>query len=185
MKTNHVIALILVALVGSAAYAVDVDGVIKQGEYSKEAVFDKGNFRLLWEFQGDKIYMAIDAKTAGWVAVGFDPATVMSKSDMIFGLVGAPGNVQAVDAWSTGMFGPHPPDVDQGGSNNILSYAGQRSGDRVTFEFSRLLNTGDKFDKIIPQSGNFKVMWAYGPNLQFNSKHTKAGSASLLMEGKK
>lgn len=183
MKTKYTFFALLFLVVGSMAFAVDLDGVLKDGEYSKEVVFDKGNFHLYWEFQGDKVFMAIVAKTPGWVAIGFEPTTVMANSDMIFGLVGEPGNVQAIDAWSTGMFGPHPPDVNQGGSSSILSFAGTRTGDTVVFEFSRLLNTGDKFDKVIPVSGNFKVIWAYGPNLQFTSKHSKAGSAVLKMEG--
>jgi len=185
MKTKFFFIAMFLVMIGSAAFAVDVDGIIKAGEYSKEAVFDKGNYRLLWEFDNDKLYMAIVAKTTGWVAIGFDPGVAMANADMIFGLVGEQGNVQAIDAWSTGMFGPHPPDVNQGGNSDILSFAGSRTGDTVTFEFSRLLNTGDKFDKVIPTSGNFKVIWAYGPSLQFTAKHTKAGSAILLMEGKK
>jgi len=183
MKAKYIVIAMLFLAVGSMAFAVDVDGVLKDGEYSKEAVFDKGNYRLYWEFQDDKVFMAIVAKTPGWVAIGFEPSTVMANSDMIFGLVGEPGNVQAVDAWSSGMFGPHPPDVNQGGASSILSFAGTRTGDMVVFEFSRLLNTGDKFDKVIPVSGNFKVIWAYGPNLQFTAKHSKAGSAVLKMEG--
>lgn len=172
----------LVLAVGSMAFAVDVDGVLKDGEYSKEASFDKGNYRLYWEFQDDKVFMGIVAKSKGWVAIGFDPSTVMANADMIFGLVDEQGNVQAVDAWSTGMFGPHPPDVNQGGASSILSFAGTRTDDLVVFEFDRLLNTGDNMDKVIPVSGNFKVIWAYGPTLQFTAKHSKAGSAVLKME---
>jgi len=37
-----------------SSFAVTIDGVISSGEYSKQAEFDKGNFKLLWEFEGEK-----------------------------------------------------------------------------------------------------------------------------------
>lgn len=176
--------MVLLAL-GSAAFAVDVDGAISPGEYSSEASYDKGNFILLWRISGDTLYMAIDSSAPGWVSVGFEPTRVMANSDMIFGMIPADGPGQAVDAWSTGMFGPHPPDTNQGGKDSILSFAGKRSQGRVVFEFSRLLDTGDKFDKVVPRTGEFKIIWAYGPNLQFTAKHSKAGSATIVMDGAK
>jgi hypothetical protein len=83
------------------------------------------------------------------------------------------------------MFGPHPADIDQGGRDSILSFAGKRSGDRVVFEFSRLLNTGDKFDKVIPASGKLKLIFAYSSSLQFTANHSKAGSAVIDTGGSK
>ncbi len=172
-------------LIGSAAFAANIDGTISPGEYAREVTLDKGNFKLLWQIEGETIFMAIEAKASGWVSVGFEPSNVMANSDMIFGIVGEGKDVQAVDAWSTGMFGPHPPDADQGGKNNILSFAGIRKNGIVVFEFSRLLSTGDKFDKIIPKTGPFKVIWAYSSSLKFNAGHKGAGSVTLAMDGTK
>ena len=171
--------------VGSALYGLEVDGLVSPGEYSYEAVFDKGNFRLLWEISGDTIYMAIESSAQGWVSIGFEPTRVMANSDMIFGIISPNGEVQAIDAWSTGMFGPHPPDTNQGGKSNILSFAGKRNNAKQVFEFSRLLDTGDTFDKVIPKSGDLKIIWAYSSSLQFTAKHSKAGSATIKMDSNK
>lgn len=184
MKTRLLPFIMLILLAGSVAFAANIDGVISPLEYSREVTLDKGNFKILWQIEGETVFMAIEAKAPGWVAIGFEPTNVMANSDMIFGLVGEGKDVQAVDAWSTGIFGPHPPDVDQGGKNSILSFAGLRKDGNVVFEFSRLLNTGDKFDKVVPKTGNFKVIWAYGPNLKFNVSHKRAGSVVLVMDGK-
>jgi len=185
MKTTSLFAVLVFLAVGSTAFAVDVDGVITQGEYSSERSYDKGNFRVLWQVSDDRLFMAIDSSASGWVSVGFDPSSVMANSDMIFGMVPAEGTVQAIDAWSTGMFGPHPPDTNQGGKADILSFAGRRSGGRVVFEFSRLLNTGDKYDKVIPADGKIKLIWAYGSSLSFTAKHSKAGSDTITMSAAK
>jgi hypothetical protein len=170
---------------GSLAFAVNIDGALSPGEYAREIMLDKGNFKILWQIEGETVFMAIEAKAPGWVALGFEPTNVMANADMIFGLVGEGKDVQVIDAWSSGMFGPHPPDADQGGKNNVLSFAGSRKDGKVIFEFSRLLNTGDKFDKVIPKTGNLKLIWAYGPNLKFSANHMKAGSATLPMDGVK
>jgi len=183
MKAKSLTALILFALIGSAAYAVEVDGALAPNEYAREISLDKGNFRILWRIVEDRLYMAIDAKAAGWVSVGFEPTSVMANSDMIFGILGKDGALQAVDAWSTGTFGPHPPDASQGGSDSLLASAARRSGDRVVFEFSRLLATGDKFDRTIPAAGKFKVIWAYSSSLQFTARHSRGGSVILEMDG--
>jgi hypothetical protein len=183
MKIKILSIMIVLAMIGSAVYAVDVNGTIARGEYPREMSFDNGNFRLLWKIQGDAIFMAIDAKAAGWVAIGFDPTNIMANADMIFGIVDKSGKLQSIDAWSTGMFGPHPPDQDQGGQNSILASAAGRSRDRVVFEFSRKLNTADRLDKVIPAKGSFKVIWAYSSSPQFNAKHSRAGKATLMMDG--
>ena len=183
MKTRYFLLAFMMLTMGSLAFAANIDGILSPGEYAREILVDKGNFKILWQVEGETVFMAIEAKAPGWVALGFEPTSVMANADMIFGLVGEGKDVQAVDAWSTGMFGPHPPDADQGGKNSILSFAGSRKDGKVLFEFSRLLNTGDKFDKVIPKTGNFKMIWAYGPNLKFNATHSKAGSATLAMDG--
>lgn len=191
MKSTRIFSVALIILFISsslsavAASAPAIDGILADGEYPNAADLDKGNFRLLWRFEGDRIHMAIDAKASGWVSVGFEPTSVMANSDMIFGILGKDGKLQSVDAWSTGMFGPHPPDTNQGGKDDLLSSAAVRTGDRVVFEFARLLSTGDKFDKPIPRTGKFKVIWAYSSSLSFTAKHQKAGSVILDMGASK
>ena len=121
----------------------------------------------------------IEAQSKGWVSVGFDPSSIMANSDMIFGIVGADGKVEAIDAWSTGSFGPHPADADQKGSHSLLAAAGSRAGESVVFEFSRMLDTKDARDKVISLNAPMKVIWATGPSMAFKAKHDRAGSAML------
>ena len=177
------LVLAMLALSAQAGFAVNVDGKISSGEYAREANFDSGNYILRWSIQGDTLFMAIEAATPGWVAVGFDPSSVMANCDMVFGIIDSHGTTQAIDAWSRGMFGPHPADKDQGGASNLLAAAGSRAGNSVIFEFSRKLSTGDRFDKVIPASGSLKVIWAYSRSTQFDAKHSRAGSAMLQMGG--
>ncbi|MDD5582872.1 MAG: DOMON domain-containing protein [Candidatus Marinimicrobia bacterium] len=167
------------------SFAVAIDGEISPDEYSKADVFDKGNFKLLWEFSKDTVYMAIEAKTPGWISIGFDPGKMMSKCDMILAVVNDSQEIEIYDEWCRRMMGPHESDINLGGTEDLLSYAGSRHEDTVIIEFSRLLDTKDVYDKAIPTSGQFKINWAYGASNDMTKKHKNAGSAKILMEGKK
>ncbi len=155
------------------------DGVISQGEYAHTASFGDDKFVLHWSLSANSVSMGIDAESPGWVAIGFDPVTIMDKADMIFCSVGKDGRVKTMDAFSTGVFGPHPDDVALGGKNDLRRTAGRRSGERIVFEFVRRLDTKDKFDKPIPASGGLKLIWACGESDDFESHHIKAGSEIL------
>jgi hypothetical protein len=179
MKIKQVLSFVLMLTAAVSIWAVNLDGKIGKNEYASSQVLADGVFTLYWQVEGDRIYIAIEALSSGWVAIGLDPGIGMSNADMILGLVAADGKTTAIDAWSTGMFGPHPADTDQGGANSILASAGSRDGDKVVFEFSRLLDTKDKFDKVISLNKPMKVLWATGPSLSSTAKHDKKGSAMV------
>lgn len=157
-----------------------LNGMIDPNEYDHVASFGGGEFKLHWRVQNDTVLMAMEGKTNGWVAIGFDPENRMEGADMIFGWVTGSGGVSAVDAYATGPTGPHPKDTDQGGTSDILCFGGSESGGTTIIEFKRLLSTLDtKKDKTIPTSGELTVIWATGPNDDFNSQHTERGLGKI------
>jgi hypothetical protein len=156
-----------------------LNGNTDSGEYDYIASFGGGEFKLHWKFQNDTILMAMEGKTTGWVAIGFDPENRMEGADMIFGWVTGSGGVSAVDAYATGPTGPHPKDTDQGGTSDILCFGGSESGGTTIIELKRLLSTGDTKDKTIPTSGELTVIWATGSNDDFNSQHSVRGVGKI------
>ena len=151
------------------------DGVITPGEYQKNKSF--GDFELSWTSDDQNIYMGIKAKTPGWVAVGFDPGLMMQDADIIEGYV-TDGKLSIVDMYSTGQFGPHPADIEQGGTDAILASGGKTDSGYTTIEFKRKLDTGDKYDKPLHKGLN-KIIWAYGSDPQFTIKHMARGSGEI------
>lgn len=182
MKTKLI--TLVWALTGALSIlgAVDIDGVIAQNEYSNRQQLDGNNFVLYWQVEGDTIYFAIESTAKGWVSIGFEPKRVMANADMVFGIVGT--TVQAIDAYSTGQFGPHPADTDQGGTNNILAFAGKRTVQGVIFEFSRKLVTEDSKDKPIIPGKDLKLIWAWSNSLSFTAKHNRAGQVVINVKDK-
>ncbi len=157
------------------------DGEISPGEYTGHEVFGNGVFEVYWRVENDTLYMAIKGKTKGWVAIGFEPSRGMADADMVFGWVYDNGTVVVLDQYSIGVTGPHKSDTELGGQYNILKYGGKESNGYTIIEFSRLLNTGDKYDKDLSSLGQIKIIWAIGPTDNPTAIHTARGSGTITL----
>ncbi|MBU7004469.1 MAG: hypothetical protein HXS50_02795 [Theionarchaea archaeon] len=155
-----------------------IDGVVSQGEYDSSISFGGGNLLVFWSISGDEFYLAMKGETKGWVSIGIEPSVEMFEADMIFGYVSG-DSVTVIDAYSIGFTGPHPPDTEQGGTNDILSSAGSESNGITTIEVKRKLSTGDRYDKDIPKSGNVKIIWGMASSDSSTKKHSMEGSGTL------
>lgn len=156
-----------------------LNGNIDSGEYEYIASLGGGKFKLHWRVQNDTILIALEGKTRGWVALGIEPVNRMEGADMIFGWVTTSGSVSAVDVYATGPTGPHPKDIDQGGTSDILCFGGKENGGITIIEFKRLLTTEDDKDKSIPLTRDIKFIWALGPDDDFDSKHVERGVGTI------
>jgi hypothetical protein len=151
------------------------NGQISADEYEFKIELDGSDFILHWRISGEKVKFALEARTTGWVAIGFDPTVKMKDADMVFGWVDGSGVPHILDCFSTGEFGPHPPDE----SDDILTYGGIESGGKTIIEFERNLQTGDPEDKNIPKEGDLKIIWATGSNDDYTSQHSTRGSGTI------
>ncbi len=154
------------------------DGVVSAEEYGNSSSFGAGKFTLHWKVDGEEIRMAMAGQTVGWVSIGFEPSTGMMDADMVFGWVSL-SDPSIVDAYSTGIYGPHPPDSELGGTDDIRTYGGREIPGLTVMEFTRKLDTGDSFDKAIPRNGTLKFIWAIGFDDSFTSQHASRGSGTI------
>jgi len=171
---------------GSARITSNVlDGIISDGEYIHNISFADGNFQIFWSENGSEIILGMKAKSTGWLAIGIDPVLLMQDADMLFGWVTDSDDVEITDAFSTGPTGPHPPDIELGGTSDIIEYNGSELDGTTTIELKRLLNTGDSYDKPIPLTGDVKIIWAYSDSDLFEAQHIKTtrGSGRLNLQG--
>jgi hypothetical protein len=154
------------------------DGVISEGEYPQTRTY--GNCSIYWSNDSDYIYVGLKAKTAGWVAVGFGAETFMKNADIIMGSV-KDGVLTIADTFSMGEFGPHPPDTQLGGTDDILTSAGKFDNGYTVVEFKRKLDTGDKFDKPLVKGIN-KIIWAYANEPVLTIKHSSRGPGEIELK---
>lgn len=135
------------------------DGVISDGEYPQSREFGGGAYTLYWRNDGEDFQAAMAADVTGWVAVGFEPTSRMRDADIVFGWV-EDGTPRIVDMYATGETGPHPPDGELGGTEDIFEFGGSETGGATVIEFSRKMDTGDAYDKAFEPGQTVSIIWA-------------------------
>jgi len=153
------------------------DGVFSYREYSAEMMAAGGNFEIRWRADEKYIYIGIKAKTSGWVSIGFDPTVRMKDADMLFGCV-QNGITFISDEFSTGDYGPHSPDIELGGTDNIIEFGGKEEDGFTIIEFKRALDTGDQYDNAIAE-GSTTIIWAYGSDDDITTMHSARGDGEI------
>jgi len=151
------------------------DGVINADEYTDTKSF--GDYEIYWTSDEQYIYIGMKAKTSGWLAVGIQPGTKMKDADMVMGVV-SDDKATIYDFFCTGDYGPHSPDTELGGINDILEFGGQEMGGYTTIEFKRSLDTGDKYDLPVSKGTN-KIIWSYSLDEQSTKKHVSRGYGEI------
>ncbi|HEX3045030.1 MAG TPA: DOMON domain-containing protein [Bacillota bacterium] len=151
------------------------DGMIGENEYQKYQKL--GVLEVYSRSDKDNIMLGIQAPTTGYLALGISPEQMMNKADMILMCV-KDGKALAEDMYSTGIFGPHPPDTTLGGTNDLQMVSGTEKDGVTVIELKRKLNTGDKYDKPLTLGKN-KVIWATSDSDDFAQKHNQRGAGML------
>ena len=153
------------------------DGVITDGEY--DGSFKNGDYELYWSSDADTVYFGMRARTGGWVAVGFPPGRTMQDADIVIGYVDG-GNAIVSDEFSTGIFGPHAPDTELGGTDDIIASGGSTDGDYTIIEFSRKITSNDEFDlSLVP--GSNQAIWSFGSSDDTGKQHVNRGYGEITL----
>jgi len=160
--------------------AWQADGVVVDGEYAHEAII--GEVRLWWRNDAEFLYLAMEAPTTGWIAVGLDPTNRMEGANFIFGAV-ADGEVQIWDAYGTAPVGAnHPPDEDLGGTNDIVTYTGVEEDGVTRFEVRIPLDSGDEYDKPLQPGSTYPVIAAVGTSDSFDARHSSRAQGEITLD---
>lgn len=123
-----------------------------------------------WKAEATSLDIIVHAPAKGWIAVGFDPETLMKGSDIVVGYVDSGAQTTIVDHYADQLTG-HKADADLGGTNDVTVISGEETEAGTTLHFSIPLNSGDKFDKVLAAGTTHKMMLAYGTTDDFTSPH--------------
>lgn len=162
------------------------DGIISDGEYSRNMTLTEvggsgRSFEVYWKNDVQYLYLAMKAKTLGWIAVGFEPTEWMKDADIATGYVHN-GTVAVQDQYSTGNYGPHVADTELGGTNDIMEYGGRAENGYLVIEFMRKMNTGDKYDKAFVSGQAVSMIWSLSDSNFTEVKHVADGKGVMNLE---
>jgi hypothetical protein len=168
------------AVATAAGSAWKADGIISEGEYSQQT--DIGPVRIWWRNDSQFLYLAMQASTTGWVAVGLDPVARMQGANFVLGAV-VNGQVQVQDAYGTAQTGAnHPADTQLGGTNDILEFGGVEQEGVTRIEVKIPLNSGDQYDKMLVPGQTYTVIVAHGRSDDMNSPHAFRGTGQITLD---
>lgn len=141
-----------------------------------------GGFTLKWAtVPGDSLAVELTAPTTGWVAVGFDPQTIMLGANIIIGYV-ASGTPTLRDdyGWQTTS---HRDDLLLDGTRDLTVDGGTEASGSTTIMFTIPLNSGDVNDTVLDPGSSYPVILAMGPNGadDFTTQHSTVAMGQITL----
>lgn len=124
----------------------------------------------------------LTAPTTGWIAVGFNPTSVMRNANIIIGFVG--GAVSTIrDDWGVSNTS-HTADVGLGGSSDVTLVTGSETDGSTMLHFTLPLDSGDQYDRPLQVGQSYPVILARGANNadNFSGMHADAGNATITLQ---
>jgi len=121
--------------------------------------------------------------TTGWVAVGFNPTSVMRNANIIIGYVSG-GNTQLRDDWGTTNTS-HVSDISLGGTSDVTLISGTEEAGSTILHFSIPLSTADQYDRTLQVGQNYPIILARGANNadNYTGMHADADVAQISLVG--
>jgi len=169
----------LVVSNSSGTDSLTKSGYIEVGQLGYEKVEISG-ITFEWRTEGTNLYVRLFAPTTGWVAVGFNPSSMMQDANFIMGYVSG-NDVVISDQYGSGLTS-HTPDTDMtGGSDNLSDKQGTQTGNGTRITFTIPLDSGDSYDRELVAGQTYKIIIAYGPDGadDFTTKHANKVSVNI------
>ena len=142
--------------------------------------FEIGEMTVEYTIAEEQIEITLAAPTEGWIAIGFEPSSVMKDANIIIGAV-ENGTLTVEDHFGTSTF-VHKPDTDIGGSRDVTGMSGSEADGSTTLSFSIPLDSGDSYDTVLHSGDSVKVILAYANKDAFRTKHSYRTSAEITLE---
>ncbi|MHB1355969.1 MAG: DOMON domain-containing protein [Anaerolineae bacterium] len=154
------------------------DGVISAGEYPHQASF--GSIDVSWRNDTQFLYIAIQAKTTGWLAVAVSPQGTMMGSNYLIGVVS--GDKTQIEDQFGNSSRSHVLDTSLGGTSDIIASGGSLQGGVTTWEAQIPLDSGDQYDIALKPGQTVTIILAYGSSASQDSPHVFRTSGQINLD---
>jgi len=128
---------------------------------------------------GENLECKLTGETTGWVAVGFNPTSVMRNANIIIGYVNI-GGAMLRDDWGNSNTS-HVADTSLGGSSDVLIVDANETAGQTMLHFIIPLNSGDTYDQPLSAGQSYPIILARGANGadNFTGMHADADFATI------
>ena len=135
---------------------------------------------LKWKIQGGNIEIKVTSPENGWLAVGFDPDSLMKGANFLIGYVDDEGG-HMEDHYGNKSI-EHESDITLGGSDNVTLIDSSESASGTMLHFSIPLDSGDEYDKPLVAGQTHKILLAYHESDDFVTEHSKSTRTGIEFE---
>lgn len=168
------------AVAPSGSSVWQADGVINAGEYAHKTTF--GPLTVYWSNDDKYLYLAIEARSKGWLAIGLDYDRDMAGANYLIGTI-INGKAVAEDSFGNSQGRTyHSPDTDLGGTNDIVASSGSYTGGITRLEVQIPLDSGDQYDKPLKRGQTVQVILGVGSSSDLTSMHTFASYGQIKLD---
>jgi hypothetical protein len=174
MNKRNIVAVfaVLISVFLGHAWA---DSLAVKDTAMKISTVDK--FTFCYKIEGADLKATVSYPTAGWVAVGFNPKTVMKDAHIILGAV-INGKPSVIEEFGTGMFS-HKPVASVFGKTELISSDCSIESGHTTVLFSIPLESANgKIAKIVA-GRETKVIFAAGASDDIQKKHVHIAKKTI------
>ncbi len=141
---------------------------------------NEGKFVFSYKIEGKNFVGRISYPTAGWVAVGFNPASMMKGANFIIGAL-IDGKTIISDEYGDTKYS-HKPDTALGGKYSIINGACTTENGVLTMSFTIPLNSGDDKDVVLEKGKPVKVIFAAGKKPDIKSIHSALEKTTIVLD---
>jgi hypothetical protein len=138
---------------------------------------ESNGIKLSIVFKGDTAEITVGAPVTGWVAVGFDPSSMMKDANFLIGYV---KNGAAVARDDFGVANTaHAEDAKIGGKNDLISFSGTEKDKYTTMTFVIPRDSGDSKDHPL-SAGPHTVILGASNSDSLTGIHNKIGKVNVV-----
>ena len=178
MFIKQFLALSLSVSICAGAVAITDTASAANGKATAKTV-TAGKFTFSYTIEGKNLSATVSYPAIGWIAVGFNPKTVMKGANFIIGSVDS-GKAVVSDEFGDGMFS-HAPDTVLGGKNDIISGDCKQANGVTTLSFTIPLDSGDDKDVKLAAGQKVKLIFAFGASKDTRKKHKDTAKALITL----
>jgi hypothetical protein len=155
------------------------DSLATRGKDTTFKTITTGKFTFSYIIDGKNLVAKVSCKTQGWIAVGFNPKSIMLNANFIMGSV-VDGKAIVSDEFGDDTYS-HKPDTAIGGKNNIIAGDCTQVSGVTTLSFTIPLDSGDPKDgKLVPGS-KVKLIFATGATNDIRKKHKDDATTTITL----
>jgi|WetSurMetagenome_2_1015567.scaffolds.fasta_scaffold00110_34 hypothetical protein len=168
----------VLAVVGAAAAAGD--SATATAAESPFTSVKAGKFTLEYKITGADLQARVSYPTKGWLAVGFNPTSMMKNANIIMGAL-VDGKTVSSDEFGVSDVS-HKPDTLIGGKDDIAAAECTQTGGVTTFAFTIPLDSGDPKDVKLAAGTKVKVILAAGATADFKKHHNDDEKTTITLK---